>query len=92
MLDIHANHGNSGGPVFSRASGAVIGIQVGVAEAQVDFSDKALGIPHGFQVGQDGHPIGLHPLSYNSGIAQVISVSHIIQLLKQNGIGFESEQ
>ena len=34
--DIHANHGNSGGPVFSMKTGKVIGIQAAISLTQVE--------------------------------------------------------
>lgn len=89
--DIHANHGNSGGPVFALNSGAVIGIQVAVHTTPVELGDNATGKPLGLLPEQNGQ-MSAHPLDYNTGLAEVISATRIADLARQHKIAFETEQ
>lgn len=73
--DIHANHGNSGGPVFSRASGAVIGMQRAIRLTNVEGQEKTTA----------------HPLAYNSGIAEVIPATYIAALLDSQHIHYTAK-
>jgi S1-C subfamily serine protease len=86
LADIQTNHGNSGGPVFSRESLGVVGICLAFERAPVDFADGMPGPALG--VGHDARTLG--ELSANSGIAVVIPSRYITDLLKAHSIGFST--
>ena len=86
-LDIQANHGNSGGPVFSLQTGYVIAIQVGVVLTAVEYLDP----PNEKVVLQVTDPQGKvasKMIGYNAGIAKVVPAKYIENLLIKNGILF----
>src|SRR5258708_10569953 len=74
--DMHVNPGNSGGPAFSVEQGKGIGVCVGYDMAPVVYSD--------------GHhqpaSVGNRPLFSNSGLAVVIPVRYVIDLLKKHNL------
>jgi S1-C subfamily serine protease len=84
--DLHVNKGDSGGPLFSSVSGAVIGMTDAYDPAPVIFAgsdDPGLGVtklPDGNEV--------FRPLTYNSGIAIIVPVRYIFELLRQLGIQY----
>lgn len=77
-VDLHANPGNSGGPLFSRETGRIIGILLKYVDAPVVFGDVQ---SQGFGVSQQNNTVSLHPLVANSGIAIVLSIKHVIEFL-----------
>jgi S1-C subfamily serine protease len=83
--DIQVNHGNSGGPVFSRSSGRVIGIVHGVRLAEAESSGHVI-----YGEIEEGKP--LQPIRYNSGIAYVVPAEYIAALLDKNKISYEKSE
>jgi S1-C subfamily serine protease len=95
-VDIHANHGNSGGPAFSTTTGNVIGIQSRIKLADAEFGgpfeapkfdlhDPATGTtlrnPATGKVFQD-------TLKYNAGLTYLTRAEYIGALLTLNHIAF----
>jgi S1-C subfamily serine protease len=72
LVDMHVNHGNSGGPVYSVEDGAVIGICVSINLVPVEHSANT-------------NPTDLS-LSFNSGLANVVPTRYIIDLLKKHDL------
>jgi S1-C subfamily serine protease len=71
LADLRVNHGNSGGPVYSISSGAVIGVCQAFELADVE----AMNVP------------SVHvPLVYNSGISLFVPARYIAELLKKNNV------
>jgi S1-C subfamily serine protease len=93
FLDIHANPGNSGGPVFSSATGRVVGIVVASPLTEVRYEDgqgeavklPVIGPDGRLVMGPNGSPLFRY-LGYNAGLAKVISSKHILDLLTKSGI------
>ena len=74
LADIHINPGNNGGPVYSVDSGRVIGVCVAYDPAPVVFGDR----------GHESVKVNNRPIDYNSGLAVVVPVRYVIDLLKKN--------
>jgi len=89
--DIQANHGNSGGPVFSATNGDVVGMVVSVKVAPVEFTDGTQAPPLGVQWVDKDHSV-LHPIGYNAGIAIIIPTKYITALLRSQNIPFNDLQ
>jgi S1-C subfamily serine protease len=73
LADMHINGGNSGGPVYRTAEGAVIGVCVATrgAESWLPGGDPAM-TPDG-------------PVLHNSGIASVVPAAYVRDLLAHAG-------
>jgi S1-C subfamily serine protease len=85
--DMQANEGNSGGPLFSRTSGAILGMVEGYRDAPVTFQgsqDQGQGVTKM----PDGSLLP-RPLVYNSGIALIVPAHYVADLLRSNGIRYE---
>ncbi len=74
--DMHVNPGNSGGPAYLVEQGKVIGVCVAYDMAPVVYGD---GIHEPARVGN-------RPLFSNSGLAVVIPVRYVIDLLKKHNL------
>ena len=74
--DMHVNFGNSGGPVYLVEQGKVIGVCVAYRTAPVTFGDG----------NQEPARAEDRPLSFNSGLADIVPVRYVIDLLKKNNI------
>lgn len=74
LADIHINPGNSGGPVYAVDSGKVIGVCVAYDPAPVVFGDR----------GHESVKVNNRPIDCNSGLAVVVPVRYVIDLLKKN--------
>ncbi|MGA8593164.1 MAG: serine protease [Bryobacteraceae bacterium] len=81
LADMVCNHGNSGGPVFSLASGRVIGVMVAFLTDTIRYRDGAQE--------EFVNPQTNRTLIYNAGLAKIIAADHVIALLKQNNIRVE---
>jgi S1-C subfamily serine protease len=71
LADMHVNPGNSGGPVYSVEHSAVIGVCVSYQTAPVTGSN----------VGP-----GAQSLFFNSGLANIVPVRYVIDLLKKHNL------
>jgi len=82
LIDIHLNHGNSGGPIYSPETGAVIG----VADAYA-LEDNVMveGLP-----GREPEPAydkdTGRALMTNAGLGVVIPARYVVDLLKKNNV------
>lgn len=74
LADIHRNPGNSGGPVYAVDSGKVIGVCVAYDPAPVVFGDG----------GHESVKVNNRPIDYNSGLAVVVPIRYVIDMLKKN--------
>ena len=72
---MQVNHGDSGGPVYSIKTGAVIGLCDSFDPALVTDTDKNLVTTANGKT-----------LEYNSGLANVVPAKYIVQLLDKNKI------
>lgn len=88
--DIHANHGNSGGPAFSADTGEVVGMQVAVKLAPIEFYDGTQGPAYGVQQIDPKHQT-LRAIAYNAGIAIIIPTEYISALLRSHNIPFNNK-
>jgi S1-C subfamily serine protease len=96
--DIRANHGNSGGPVFSVETNRVVGMQRAIAMANAEFSANAefngqpfaygVGLDNQGNVAKDSRGNTLRPIVYNSGLTEIIPAQFIANLLKKNRVPF----
>jgi S1-C subfamily serine protease len=73
LVDMHVNHGNSGGPVYSAENGAVIGICVSFNLAPVEHNGNNTNSTD-------------QSLSFNSGLANVVPARYVIDLLKKRSL------
>ena len=73
LVDMHVNHGNSGGPVYTIKDGGVIGICVSFNEAPVEHGNNAPS-PQA------------DPLYFNSGLGNVVPIRYAVELLKKNNL------
>jgi hypothetical protein len=80
LADLRVNHGNSGGPIYSIATGAVIGVCEGFEGADVE-TGKLPSIK-----------IDDEPLVYNSGVSIFIPARYVTALLDKNKIMWTSEK
>jgi S1-C subfamily serine protease len=80
LIDLHLNHGNSGGPVYSVDTGAIIGLADAYAEDTVMAFDGTDG-SHREAVDQNGRS-----LLENSGLGIVIPAKYIVELLRKNNL------
>ncbi|HEY0760644.1 MAG TPA: serine protease [Acidisarcina sp.] len=71
-VDMHINHGNSGGPVFSSRDGSVIGMVDAFRSADVEQSPA----PEG----------NAERLQYNSGLGVIIPAKYIEKLVRDNPV------
>jgi S1-C subfamily serine protease len=85
--DMQANPGNSGGPLFSLASGNVIGMVVADKLTPVVFADSST--PGQGVTETPNGTISVHPLAANSGITVILPAHYIVELLQSNGIRYE---
>jgi S1-C subfamily serine protease len=74
LADLRVNHGNSGGPVYSIVTGAVIGVCKGFEDADVETH----AVP---SISFEGKP-----LIYNSGVSWVIPARYAAALLDKNKV------
>jgi S1-C subfamily serine protease len=91
--DIQANHGNSGGPVFSADSTKIIGMQVAIAFATAEYpgGGTAYGLADdgkGKILTHDNHNPIMKPIKYNSGLTEIIPADAIGDLLRKNHVAF----
>jgi S1-C subfamily serine protease len=77
LADVHVNGGNSGGPVYLKSSGAIVGIVVSFQDAPVVLDD------------QTPAKLGGHAMFYDSGLAQVVPISYVGALLKKHQVSWE---
>jgi S1-C subfamily serine protease len=79
LLDLEADHGNSGGPVYLAASGSVIGVCLGgFKHAVVDKQD----VPAKLEDGTE--------LFYKSRMTMSVPARYVVELLKKNHVDFAS--
>jgi S1-C subfamily serine protease len=83
--DMHANPGNSGGPLFSFATGAVIGMVIQYRNAPVMFADQRGGPGYGVTKETDGS-VTIRPIAFNSGISVIVPAKYLADLLTRNNI------
>lgn len=76
LADVRVNGGNSGGPVYSVESARVIGVCVSFDTAPVQYGNG----------NQEPATIGGRPLSYNSGLSNVVPIRYLIELLKKHNL------
>lgn len=78
LADVETNRGNSGGPVYLSENGTVIGVCVGAKAAPVRY--------------QGGSDVSLNnqQLFYSSGLTVVVPARYVIELLKKNGLDWNS--
>jgi len=76
LADVRVNGGNSGGPVYSVKSAKVIGVCVSFHTAPVQYGNG----------NQERVTIEGRPLSYNSGLSDVVPIRYVIELLKKNNL------
>ena len=81
VLDIHLNHGNSGGPVYSVDTAAVIG----VAEAYQEDAVMVDGLP-GAQPDEAHDKDTGRALRANAGLGVVIPARYVVDLLNKNHV------
>jgi hypothetical protein len=76
LADMEVNGGNSGGPVYSVDTVAVIGVCVATQSALV--------------TGKGGNPVVAEgsPLFYSSGLTVVVPARYVISLLERNGLAW----
>ena len=74
--DMHVNPGNSGGPVYLVGEGKVIGVCVAYDMAPVVYGDG----------NHEPASAGNRPLFSNSGLAVVIPVRYVTDLLKKHNL------
>lgn len=84
-LDIQANPGNSGGPVFSLHTGYVIAIQVEVQTTPLRYLDGAKEDVKLPTFDSEGKVTGSRQVGYNAGIAGAVPAEYIQDLLIKNG-------
>ncbi|MGA8872360.1 MAG: serine protease [Candidatus Acidiferrales bacterium] len=73
LADVHVNPGNSGGPVYSVENGMVIGVCVAYDMAPVVYGDG----------NHEPASVGNRPIFSNSGLAVVVPVPYVVDLLKK---------
>lgn len=83
VADVRVNPGNSGGPVYLTRSGAVVGVCVAFQVTPV--MSKVNG-----EYREVTQPTNGEPLVYNSGLSVVVPAKYVADLLKQNGVKFQS--
>ena len=76
LADVRVNGGNSGGPVYSVESARVIGVCVSFHTAPVQYGNG----------NQEPVAIGGRPLSYNSGLSDVVPIGYVIDMLKKHNL------
>jgi S1-C subfamily serine protease len=82
LVDLHLNHGNSSGPVYSVDTGAVIG----VADAYA-LEDNVMVEPlPGGKPDPARDQISGRALMTNAGLGVVVPVRYVVELLKKNGV------
>jgi S1-C subfamily serine protease len=91
--DIRANHGNSGGPVFSADSIKIIGMQVAMELAAAEYpgGGTAYGLSDdgkGNILTDTNHAPIVKPIEYNSGLTEIIPADAIGDLLRKNHVAF----
>lgn len=74
LADLRVNHGNSGGPVYSARSGAVIGVCVAFELADIESRN----LPEAGSL-----------LKYNAGISVIVPALYVSNLLKKNGLKWQ---
>lgn len=79
LADMHSNPGNSGGPVYTVARGWVIGVCHGAEMAPVVYGDG----------NRESASIGGRAIFSNSGLAVVIPIRYVIELLKKNDLKWD---
>ncbi len=88
--DLRVNGGNSGGPLFSRVSGNVIGLIYGYDDAYVLFENSTEAGRGVTKLPDNSEQ--LRPLIYNSGIAIVVPARYIVELLQHLGLKYTSAE
>src|SRR5438309_359148 len=78
--DIHVNPGNSGGPIYTVAEGKVIGVCVSFDMAPVVYGDG----------NHEPASTRNRPLYYNSGLANIVPLRYVTELLSKNNLKWET--
>lgn len=79
VADMEVNPGNSGGPTYAPASGAVVGVCVASQPAPARFTDT-------------GEPavVGGRGIVYSSGLTIVIPARYVAEMLTHHGVRYTS--
>jgi S1-C subfamily serine protease len=88
FADMHVNHGNSGGPLFSASSGRAVGMIDAFEPADVETRVLAEENTRnsGGESANDQNGTRRMLLQYNSGIGIIIPAVDIVEFLKRNGV------
>jgi S1-C subfamily serine protease len=76
LADLHVNGGNSGGPVYSPTTAAIVGVMVAFDVAPVQYQDGAM----------EQAEISGRKVIYNSGLAVMIPIRYAAELMKKHGL------
>ncbi len=76
LAGMRVNGGNSGGPVYSVENGAAVGLCAAFDVADVKYGDG----------NQEPAKVQNRPLTYNSGLAVVVPIRYVVEMMKKHNI------